>query len=482
VKAGFDAIYIRADGSIDPPTASILTADNVTYVLNGSIYGSIVAEKNNTVIDGSGYTLQGDQYYPNGIELDGTSNITIKNMNITNYYYGIVLEDSSNSIISGNTVTDSFCGVFLDHSSFNDTISGNTITFLWRDIWLNSSSNNVVSGNDITPSQGWGVTLDDSSNNTIRANNITGEYAVRLEHSSNNTISANNMRQYDGYGGIYLIDSSNNSVTENDIRDYSYGVTISSSSKNDIRENNITENYCSVQVATSNDNNIIGNSITSSNWYSIFLDSSSTNNISGNSVTSSNLYGIVLDSFSYGNSITANNVTASRSYGIVLAFSSYNYIYRNNFVNNSLQVLSVASTNYWDDGTRGNYWSNYNGTDANHDGIGDTPYVIDSDNIDHYPLMGASRSVAPIWASPLGVGVIIAAIAVAASLSFLMFRRKKPSDLNPSDTTMPKDLLVSRTKKSEKSVCLTVAMRRKYCGLNNLDRFVIPFSEPFTVS
>jgi nitrous oxidase accessory protein NosD len=46
-------------------------------------------------------------------------------------------------------------------------------------------------------------------------------------------------------------------------------------------------------------------------------------------------------------------------------------------------------TNSWDDGypSGGNYWSDYNGTDANHDGIGDTSHVLDANNTDHYPLM-----------------------------------------------------------------------------------------------
>ncbi len=35
----------------------------------------------------------------------------------------------------------------------------------------------------------------------------------------------------------------------------------------------------------------------------------------------------------------------------------------------------------------GNYWNDYNGTDNDDNGIGDTPYIIDEDNQDIYPLM-----------------------------------------------------------------------------------------------
>jgi hypothetical protein len=48
---------------------------------------------------------------------------------------------------------------------------------------------------------------------------------------------------------------------------------------------------------------------------------------------------------------------------------------------------SPPSINQYDNGAKGNYWSDYNGSDNNGDGIGDTVYYLYENNQDNYPLM-----------------------------------------------------------------------------------------------
>jgi parallel beta-helix repeat protein len=88
-----------------------------------------------------------------------------------------------------------------------------------------------------------------------------------------------------------------------------------------------------------------------------------------------------------------------------------NVFFHNNLIDNAIQVgVPLGYANSWDDGypSGGNYWSDYEGVDADGDGIGDMPYVIrsvslefdeegdepylvsgepDGNNVDKYPLM-----------------------------------------------------------------------------------------------
>lgn len=103
--------------------------------------------------------------------------------------------------------------------------------------------------------------------------------------------------------------------------------------------------------------------------------------------------------YSPNNTVVENNI-ANNSLGLVIQEWN-NTIYHNNFLNNTEHAFMGPASycnNTWDNGypSGGNYWDNYTGNDLyqgssqdelGSDGIGDTAYVINENNVDRYPLM-----------------------------------------------------------------------------------------------
>jgi parallel beta-helix repeat protein len=124
-------IYIRSDGSVDPDTAPIQIDGNIyTFTDNINIDSGdcgIEVDRDNIVIDGAGFALQGTAaYISRGIDLSGRSNVTIKNMEIRNFMDGIYLVASSNNTITGNYITaNTDSGIWT--SGVSNTITGNYI-------------------------------------------------------------------------------------------------------------------------------------------------------------------------------------------------------------------------------------------------------------------------------------------------------------------------------------------------------------------
>ncbi len=169
-------------------------------------------------------------------------------------------------------------------------------------------------------------------------------------------------------------------------------------------------------------NTIEANKITGNNWGIELVGYSSDNSITANNITASYDYGIgVFESSNY-NSISENYV-ANNGRGLLFSDSANNTIFHNSIVNNTKQVqfFEPSSANTWDNGylSGGNYWSDYNGTDANHDGIGDTPYVIDANNTDNYPLM------TPFTISEFSATLIVALLVASSSLAVVVFGKKR---------------------------------------------------------
>ena len=91
------------------------------------------------------------------------------------------------------------------------------------------------------------------------------------------------------------------------------------------------------------------------------------------------------------NTIFLNDIVDNKRYGIIVSTTSgnkNNLVYHNNLINNTIQAYSQRD-NQWDNGypSGGNYWDDYNGTDNDGDGIGDTPYHIPNNVFDRYPFI-----------------------------------------------------------------------------------------------
>jgi hypothetical protein len=152
-------IYIHADGSVDPATAPISTSDNITYTLTGNaVNKSIVVERNNIVLDGFRYTLQGDGgrthfgALERGLDLSEGMNVTIQNLQITAFDQGLFLFEYSNVTVVGNNITANNVGIYVGwefstrsqqqnviyHNNFiNNTLQGDCDTVSDTDIWDN---------------------------------------------------------------------------------------------------------------------------------------------------------------------------------------------------------------------------------------------------------------------------------------------------------------------------------------------------------
>jgi hypothetical protein len=267
------AIFINSDGSVSGTTS--IQRDGNIYRLTANLYDSpIVVLRNNIVIDGEGFVLQGAGGWgtPGTAGLEATSAI-----NLT------------------------------------------------------------------------------CSNTTVRNFNINGWEVGVLGSCNGNTITNNNISETERAIAIYAY---NYNVTSNYLANSIYGVRIQGNNTS-IQQNQIVNNYCGFLISYSS--------------------------------------GVIIT----GNNITNNNIAVNTDNMPPSSFQ----IYLNNFIIDANDtIVSVTSDavgfggggtlSPWDNGTTGNYWSDYaakypNATEIGNTGVGDTPYLIrvNPTVIDRYPLI-----------------------------------------------------------------------------------------------
>ena len=385
---------------------------DVILVKTGSYTGSVVISKSITLVgeEKEETIILGDWSLNGTVILVQNDEVVVKNLTMKAVY---------NSGPSGR-------GVHLLHVK-NCQVT-NCIFQCGIGVWLYGADNNVVKNNQIS---GVGISFPTNA-------------GVKLQQSTNNTIDQNTINGYVYGYGIFLDYSSENDLIRNQISNNYYEVLIKDSEKNSINNNSIStsisifinptdqsmlESY-GIRLQGSSDNTVIGNSVKCPKGIRILL--SSVNNIIENNFISDCRYnGLEFVEDANYNQVTSNTIM-NNGVGINFWNSSKNIIYSNNFINNDapVSIYSLNDSNSFDDGTKGNYWSNYstiypNATEIDDSGIWNTPFYLNKYNIDHFPLKQAVE-VIPEFSSWIILPLIIAlTLATIYSRSKLGRREKQ---------------------------------------------------------
>lgn len=295
---------------------------------------------------------------------------------------GIYLDHVDHCNLFDNRVLNNYAGIYLWYSP--GIMEGNIIANNEYGISIGNSIGSIIADNNVTSNNGAGVYLYYSDNNSIRSNIFVDDgLMVRGSYQNdiaNNTVNGKPLVYLEGVsdmriedaGQVVLVRCENITVNGLILANTTVGIAFWETNDSLIENNDVLSNGGGIELHYSSGNTINGNTINSNNWAGIYLEDSSTNNLIGNQVNSNNECGIYLKESS-GNAIYDNY------------FDNTENVYLENSVNRWNTTKTFADNIIGGDYLGGNYWSDYNGTDG--DGIGDTPYVIDSDNIDYLPLV-----------------------------------------------------------------------------------------------
>lgn len=179
------------------------------------------------------------------------------------------------------------------------------------------------------------------ASNTIINSNSDSQYTIKIT-AENVVISGFKVQNILGkskeFGCIWLDFTTGCQISNSIIREGKTGIYLISSSYNTINGNTVEDNNANgiTLSVQSNNNQIIDNIIQNNGDKGIQFTSSSSNTITGNTVS---------DNIAEGAYLTANSIS--------------NVFYDNIFSENWVNAEDCCN-NEWDDGSEGNYWSDYN--------------------------------------------------------------------------------------------------------------------------
>ena len=323
-------------GSIDSPGV---------YTLNISISTSsscIFVNSSNVTIDGLGRILDGEDTAIYGINISNFRNVTIKNLNITNFAKGIQFgsasSDSIDVVILNNSFTSNALGIEIIQGTIRSSIINNSIKA------------NSQSGIDLTTNTDaqFGINM---TGNVIDSNSQYGARLYLLADSliQNNSFSSNTL------SGIYLqADVIRTNITNNRIyANVGNGIYSVSSYSNNFEGNNISSNslegiyLLSERWSNLSNNFVYANGDNSPSFKDgIVLEQSMNISLLSNTILDNFDDGINLKTNSKRINVSWNNISLNNGKGILVqGASEWNNFIGNRVFNNSGDGIDL-DTNY----------------------------------------------------------------------------------------------------------------------------------------